>query len=218
MPMRTDGEIQQDVMDELTWDAAVDARHLGATVVAGMVRITGQVSAYAQKREAERLAEMIPGVRAVIVHIDVVTVPAVGDAELGAAVHNALNWVASLSKDAVAARVEGGWVTLSGVVNSAFQRHMAEDAICNMKGVTGLDNAIIIRNRQMPVRDIKASLEAALTRRYDTANQDVLVTVDDRVVTLSGTVADWWHRHRTRQAAWKTAGVEDVRDHIRIAD
>jgi osmotically-inducible protein OsmY len=87
-----------------------------------------------------------------------------------------------------------------------------------MKGVTGLDNAIIIRNRQMPVRDIKASLEAALTRRYDTANQDVLVTVDDRVVTLSGTVADWWHRHRTRQAAWKTAGVEDVRDHIRIAD
>jgi osmotically-inducible protein OsmY len=43
MPMRSDGEIQHDVLDELAWDAAVDARNLGATVVSGVVTITGQV-------------------------------------------------------------------------------------------------------------------------------------------------------------------------------
>ncbi len=92
MPIRGDSEIQQDALDELTWDAAVDARNLRVTVAGGVVTITGQVNAYAEKREAERLVEIIPGVRGVIVHIDVVTAQASGDAELGVE-HCRLNWV-----------------------------------------------------------------------------------------------------------------------------
>jgi len=61
MACRTDSDIQRDALDELTWDAAVDARNLGVSVAGGVVTITGQVSAYAEKREAERLVEMIPG-------------------------------------------------------------------------------------------------------------------------------------------------------------
>jgi osmotically-inducible protein OsmY len=71
---RTDESVLARIHCPTTWDAAIDARNLGATVVAGVVTITGQVSAYAEKREAERLTEMIPGVRAVIVNIDVVIV------------------------------------------------------------------------------------------------------------------------------------------------
>jgi osmotically-inducible protein OsmY len=41
MPMRTDSEIQRDALDELTWDAAVDARNLGVTVAGGVVTING---------------------------------------------------------------------------------------------------------------------------------------------------------------------------------
>jgi len=51
MTTRTDSEIQQDALDELTWDAAVDAQNLNVTVAGGFVTITGQVSAYAEKRE-----------------------------------------------------------------------------------------------------------------------------------------------------------------------
>jgi osmotically-inducible protein OsmY len=108
-------------------------------------------------------------------------------------------------------------VTLSGVVNWAFQRQMAEDAVRSMKGVKGLRNAIIVSNRHTPEKGIQASIEAALTRSYDAEDQDIRVSVDDRVVTLSGTVTDWWHRSLTRQAAWNSPGVEGVRDHMRIA-
>ena len=66
MPIRTDAEIQQDALDELTWDAAVDARNLAVRVTDGVVTLTGQVDSYAEKREAERLVEMIPGVREVV--------------------------------------------------------------------------------------------------------------------------------------------------------
>jgi len=218
MPFRTDSDIQDDVVDELTWDAAVDARNLGVTVAAGIVTITGQVSAYAEKREAERLAEMIPGVREVIVNIDVITVEAFGDSELKIAVHNALSWAAYLPADAVSARVEDGRVTLSGTVHWGFQRRDAEDAVRYMKGVKGLTNAITVANRTAPVGDIKTNIEAALKRHYDAQGQHVLVSVDDRVVTLSGTVSSWWHRYLTRNSAWNAPGVEDVRDHMRIAD
>jgi osmotically-inducible protein OsmY len=218
MPFRTDSDIQRDALDELTWDAAVDARNLGVTVVGGIVTITGQVGAYAQKREAERLAEMIPGVKAVIVNIDVITVQAFGDAELSVAVHNALSWAAYLPDATVSARVEDGWVTLSGTVHWGFQRQNAEDAVRYMKGVKGLTNAIVVANRSAPVGDIKANIEAALRRHYDAQNQHVVVSVDDRVVTLSGTVTSWWHRYLTRSSAWNAPGVEDVRDHMRIAD
>ena len=218
MPMRTDSEIQHDALDELTWDAAVDARNLGVTVAGGVVTITGQVSAYAEKREAERLAEMIPGVKEVIVNIDVVPVDAFSDAELAVAVNNALGWAAYLPIEAVSARVEAGWVTLSGAVQWGFQRQNAEGAVRYMKGVKGLTNAITVTTRGAPPGDIKANIEAALTRRYDAGDQHVVVSVDDRVVTLSGTVTNWWHRYLSRNSAWNAPGVEDVRDHLRIAD
>ena len=218
MPLRTDNEIQKDVLDELTWDAAVDARNLRVAVVAGVVTITGQVSAYAEKREAERLAEMIPGVREAVIDIDVVSPEACGDAELGVAINNALGWAAYLPSDVVSARVEQGWVTLAGSVHWGFQRQNAADAVRYMRGVKGLTNAIVVTNRSSPAGDIRANIEAALTRRYDAGDQHITVSVDDRVVTLSGTVTNWWHRYLSRNTAWNAPGVEDVRDHLRIAD
>jgi osmotically-inducible protein OsmY len=218
MPMRTDDEIQRDALDELTWDAAVDARNLGVSVTGGVVTITGQVSTYAEKREAERLAEMIPGVREVIVSVEVVTAGAFADAALAAAIRDALDWAAYLPPDAVSVRVEDGRVTLAGTVRWNYQRQNAADAVRCMKGVTGLVNAISVVNRTAPSGSIQANIEAALARRYDAADQHVVISVEDRVVTLSGFVTNWWQRYLSRNAAWNAPGVEDVRDHLRIAD
>lgn len=218
MPSRTDNAIQRDVLEELKWDAAVDARNLGVTVAGGIVTITGQVSTYGENREAERLTEMIPGVKEVIVNLEVVTADAFGDAELGVAVRNALSWAAYLPIDAVSARVEDGWVTLSGTVHSGFQRQNAENAVQFMRGVKGLTNAITVANRDAPVADMKANIESALTRRYDAQDQHVVVSVDGRIVTLSGTVTNGWQRYLMRNSAWNAPGVEDVRDHMRIVD
>ena len=174
-------------------------------------------------RAVQSLYEPIPDRRARAaqlagVNIDVITVQAFGDGELSVAVHNALSWAAYLPDAAVSARVEAGWVTLSGTVHWGFQRQNAEDAVRYMKGVKGLTNAIVVANRSAPVADIKANIEAALRRHYDAQNQHVVVSIDDRVVTLSGTVSSWWHRYLTRNSAWNAPGVEDVRDHMRIAD
>ena len=78
---------------------------------------------------------MIPAVKEVIVHIDVVPVDAFSDAELVVAVNNSLSWAAYIPIKAVRARVEAGWVTLSGAVQWGSQRQNAESAVRDMKGV-----------------------------------------------------------------------------------
>ena len=218
MPIRTDAEIQQDALDELTWDAAVDARNLAVRVTDGVVTLTGQVDSYAEKREAERLVEMIPGVREVVLSIDVVTVEACEDAELAAAIRSALTWASYLTRDTVSVAVLHGWVTLSGTVRWGFQRRNAGEAVRYMKGVRGLTNDITVTNPGVDAVGIKQNIEAALARRDDAADQHIVVRVDDRVVTLSGVVTNWWHRYLSRSSAWSAPGVEDVRDHLRIAD
>lgn len=70
----------------------------------------------------------------------------------------------------------------------------------------------------VPADDIKARIEAALTREYDADDQHVVVSVEHRFVTLSGTVTSWWYRYLSRNSAWSAPGVEDVRDHLRIED
>jgi osmotically-inducible protein OsmY len=109
-------------------------------------------------------------------------------------------------------------VTLSGTVRWGFQRQNAEDTVRCMKGIKGLTNAITVANLAASEVDIQEKIEAALSPHYDARDPHVLVSVDGRVVTLSGTVTSWWHRYLTRNSAWNAPGVEDVRDHMRITE
>jgi BON domain len=69
--MKTDFELQRDVLDELKWEPSVDAAHLGVAVKDGIVTLTGHVASYAQKYAAERAAKRVLGVRAVANELDV---------------------------------------------------------------------------------------------------------------------------------------------------
>jgi BON domain len=68
--MKTDFELQRDVLDELKWEPSVDAAHLVA-VMDGIVTLAGHVASYAQKYAAERAAKRVLGVRAVADELDV---------------------------------------------------------------------------------------------------------------------------------------------------
>jgi hypothetical protein len=70
--VRTDEEIQQDVLDELDWDPEVEVTDVGVTVHDGVVTLTGTVDSFLKKWAAERAALRVEGVRAVVNHIEVV--------------------------------------------------------------------------------------------------------------------------------------------------
>ncbi|MDT3439979.1 MULTISPECIES: BON domain-containing protein [unclassified Pseudofrankia] len=50
---RTDEQIQQDVLEELKWDAPVQPNEIGVIVKGGVVTLTGWVDTYTKKWLAE---------------------------------------------------------------------------------------------------------------------------------------------------------------------
>lgn len=53
--MKTDLEIQKDVIDELKWDASLNAAQIGVAVRNGVVTLYGQVDSYTKNWQQRRL-------------------------------------------------------------------------------------------------------------------------------------------------------------------
>ena len=68
---KTDQQIQQDVMNELKWDARLQPNEIGVIVKNGIVTLTGWVDSYLKKWTAEDVAHRVSGVKAVANDIEV---------------------------------------------------------------------------------------------------------------------------------------------------
>ena len=64
--MKTDREIQREVMAELNFDPSVRAEQIGVAVKDQVVTLTGVVPTYAEKSAAENAAFRVAGVKAVV--------------------------------------------------------------------------------------------------------------------------------------------------------
>jgi osmotically-inducible protein OsmY len=164
--MKTDSQLQQDVMAELKWEPAVHAEQIGVEVKDGIVTLAGHVDSFPAKWNAERAAQRVAGVKALAVEIDVKLSGATkrDDADVARSVENVLLWTTYLPKDSVKVMVEDGWVTLSGQVQWGFQRTTATAAVRYLAGVKGVSDQITIKPG-VTAGVVKSDIEAALKRR-----------------------------------------------------
>jgi osmotically-inducible protein OsmY len=209
--MKTDSQLQSDVIAELSWEPSIHSEEIGVEVKGGVVTLAGHVGSYSEKLEAERAALRVIGVKALAVEIDVrlAGISARTDSDIARTVENVLQWTTYLSKGSVKIKVEGGWVTLSGEVNWEYQRQAAVDAIRYLMGVKGVTNLIAIKPTvSAPL--VKADIEAALQRRAQKDSHGVSVSVNGNDVTLSGSVHSWSDRDLATHTAWGTPGVRSV--------
>ena len=49
LPMKTDNQLQQDVLAELRWEPSVNAAQIGTEVTNGIVTLAGHVASYSEK-------------------------------------------------------------------------------------------------------------------------------------------------------------------------
>jgi osmotically-inducible protein OsmY len=216
--MKTDNQIQQDVIAELLWEPSVSAGDIVVAVKDGIVTLAGQVTSYAEKWDAERVAKRVVGVKALAIELDV-NLPGSShrtDVDIARAVDNALQWSIYVPKDAVQAMVERGFVTLSGEVHWEYQREAAANAVRFLMGVTGVSDQIALKPT-VTSAVVKKDIEAALKRRAHNEAQDIAVVVNGADVTLSGKVPSWSERNLVRYSAWGTSGVRNVVDHLTVA-
>jgi osmotically-inducible protein OsmY len=215
--MKTDSQLQQDVMAELNWEPAVNGAQIGVEVNNGVVTLAGEVASYTEKLNAERAAQRVHGVQALAVEITI-RLPESGqrsDAEIAGSAKNILSWTNSVPADAVKVLVEGGWLTLSGEVVWQYQRQDAADSVRHLLGVTGVSNQIAIKP-PLSATVVKSDIEAALKRRATADARNIGVDVKGGDVTLTGTVHSWSERDLATRSAWSSAGVRSVVDQMNL--
>jgi osmotically-inducible protein OsmY len=215
---RTDEQIQRDVLEELKWDTRVRPNEIGVAVKDGIVTLTGWVDSYLKKIEAEEAAHRVSGVNAVANDIEVRLLSSAErtDAELAAAVLNALKWDAAIPAGELDVTVSKGWVTLKGEVEFGFQKRDAERAIQHLSGVKGVSNLILVKPRLSP-GDLKQNIERALVRNAQTDARRITVEVQGSKVILHGTVRSYAEKKAAEDAAWAAPGVSEVDNHIVIS-
>jgi len=214
--MKSDLQLKKEVSDELVWEPSIDAAAVGVEVNGGVVTLSGHLPSYAEKLAAERAAERVSGVRAVLVKLDVRPTGVQSDEALATAARDALQWHVHVPADSVKLRVEKGWITLSGEVDWGYQRWLAESTISHLRGVIGVENHIKVRPSMVPL-DIVGRIEAALRRHAEREARHITVSMEEGKVTLSGHVDSLAERKAALGAAWSAPGVSNVVDHMHLS-
>lgn len=215
--MKTDLEIQQDVINELKWKPLLNASEIGVAVKNGVVTLSGTVDTYSKKNEAEAAAKNVLGVKAVAQEIEV-KISSIGkktDGEIAEAVLNALKWDTSVPNEKIKVKVENGWVTLEGEVLWDYQRTAAKDATKNLTGVRGINNLIAVKPSAI-AKDIKENISAAFLRSATLDSQKIQVEIHGNKVILSGKVRAWAEREEAANVAWNAPGITSVENKIAI--
>jgi osmotically-inducible protein OsmY len=215
--MKTDLEIQKDVMDELKYEPLLNASEIGVAVKNGIVTLSGSMETYGKKVLAEKAAKRVAGVKAVAEDIEV-KITATGkrnDTEIASAVLNALKWHSGLQEDKIKVKVEDGWVTLDGEVEWDFQRNSARLMVVDLHGVVGITNNIKVISQLNPY-DVIQKISAAFHRSATVDSDRINVLVDGGKVILSGKVRSYAEKKDAEKAAWLAPGVTKVENNLEI--
>ncbi len=215
--MKTDSELQQDVLDELSWEPSVDNADIGVSVTDGVVTLNGYVKSYAEKIAAERAARRVVGVKAIAEELKVryASDAKTADHEIAKRIVDMFDWNSVIPENSIQVKVEKGWVTLTGKVDWNFQSQEARRVASTISGVIGVSNNVEVGNRAN-LADVRKRIEDAFKRQADLDARSVTVTLDGSKVNLGGKVHGWHERQVAERAAWNAPGITQVEDHIRI--
>ncbi len=210
--MKTDSQLQHDVIAELKWEPLLREAEIGVSVKDGIITLTGTVDGYAKKTEAEEAVKRVAGVNAVVEKIEVKYGSDWGkkdDDAIAREIVNAFKWKWEVPSGKVTATVEKGWVTLDGQVEWNFQSDAAKKAVVALRGVTGVSNNVKVKSRAEDTLE-KNDIEKALKRNWSMTDTDIRVAVSDHKATLTGTVDSVYQREEAERIAWNAPGVWNV--------
>ena len=216
--MKTDSQLQRDVLDQLTWEPSIREAEIGAAVKEGVVTLSGYVDTFAEKWATTRAVERLNGVKAVADNLEV-KLPSShvrSDTDIAHAAVRALEWDVQVPHDKIKMTVRDGWVTLEGAAEWQYQQIAAERTVRFLTGVIGVTNLIAVKPRHASSLDVSGKIHETLRRSAELDAGRITVEAHDGSVTLKGTVRSYAERRDAERAAWGAPGVTTVDDRIAV--
>jgi osmotically-inducible protein OsmY len=215
--MKSDFQIQKDVMDELKWDPFISISEIGVSVKNGVVTLSGHVDTYSKKLAAEKAAKKVAGVKAIAEDLTVGISPSYRktDAEIAEAVISALKWHSAVQDEKIKITVEDGTVKLEGEVDWEYQRNNVKTAVENLTGVRSVLDLIMVKPRITPT-DIQQKISAAFHRSATLDSGKITAEIIGSKVIIHGKVRSFMEKEDAERAVWNAPGVTSVESKIQI--
>ena len=236
-----DSDIKQAVLAALHLDPRVTAFSPDVTVEDGVVILGGNVGNLKAKTAAEQDANNIVGVWRVDNLLKVKPKEWPSDAEMQKQLKAALSWDPLLDGPAIDVAVLNRAAYLSGAVDSSLQKTEAHDVASRIKGVVLVRNHLkvepefsicyydwpyyrlspyyvsetVVPQAYLSDAQIKKNIENAFSWSPFVHSDDITVSVDGGVATLTGTVGTWIGYGEADKDAHK-GGATAVRNRLKV--
>lgn len=138
---RTDAEIARAVRRALEWDARVPDDRIRCTVSDGDVTLEGSVEYWSQREDAEDSVRNLAGVSSVNNALEV-DPPGFTEEDVRRAITDALQRRVRRQGEGIEIILEGGRVTLAGVVETWAERAAVTRAVGALPGVRGVTDRL----------------------------------------------------------------------------
>ena len=137
-----DVDIAKQALNVLGWDLSVPKDKVKVKVERGWITLSGDVNWYYQKHAAEMDVRKLFGVMGLSNQITIK--PSVQASDVRKKINAAFERNAEFEAENIAVSINGGEVTLSGKVDSYYERTLAENTAWSAPGVTQVHDLITI--------------------------------------------------------------------------
>lgn len=213
-------EIKKNIVDQLFWDARVDASEIAVELTDGVVLLTGVVPTFLARNAAEQDAWAVPGVNSIRNEIYVRfpsgrVIPS--DEEIKGMVSNVLTWDPNIDSTDIIISVEKGAVILDGSVPAYWQKVRTRELVSDVDGVISINNRLgVVPEKHYVDELIARDIEAAFDRNVEINVNEIDVQVDNGHVILIGNVSSRSALQTAENIAKYTDGVIDVVNNLVI--
>jgi osmotically-inducible protein OsmY len=209
-------QLQASLQLELAHDGRIDASKITVDVEYGHAVLEGSVVTNREKRIAEQDAYDIVGVTSVANNLTV-TAPLCDDHLLDTLIESELKSDAMLHRFAIGIHSVAGTVTITGKVDTVYEKTHAEDVVGHVRGVRVIENAISVsREKRLSDQELKATIQNRLKQNRQThiCGGEIQVEVLNGVAVLTGSVDLAIERYQAERVAFHTEGIWKVENRL----